>query len=98
MDKFKAMQDCFRAHPEVYADGMSCVTLSVISLHLLTSFLSEIMDDDDDEAPKTADDTSTAPPSERGIADDALSQDMPATHEPVKTPVEAAPSPTRTSS
>ena len=24
VEKFKAMQDCFRAHPEVYADGESC--------------------------------------------------------------------------
>ena len=27
VEKFKAMQDCFRAHPETYGEGMSCIPL-----------------------------------------------------------------------
>ena len=28
VEKFKAMQDCFREHPDVYAEGMSAVLLT----------------------------------------------------------------------
>lgn len=46
VEKFKAMQDCFRQHPEVYADGES-VHYGCFAI-LLSSACSDIMDDDDD--------------------------------------------------
>ena len=33
VEKFKAMQDCFRAHPEVYADGKYYATRSTGLIH-----------------------------------------------------------------
>lgn len=45
VEKFKGMQDCFRAHPDVYADGL-CSAL--VPWHRLT-WLIEIMDDEDEE-------------------------------------------------
>ncbi|PFH51555.1 hypothetical protein AMATHDRAFT_47068 [Amanita thiersii Skay4041] len=55
VEKFKAMQDCFREHPEVYADGMH--PFSMFMLEFIPSI--EIMDDDDDE-PATAPDGATS--------------------------------------
>jgi intermembrane space import and assembly protein 40 len=46
VEKFKAMQDCFREHPDEYGEGMDII-FSIILL-LLNLFL-EIADDDDEE-------------------------------------------------
>lgn len=49
VEKFKAMQDCFREHPDVYGDGTS---QSLVTLQLLPDIFHhrlDIMDDDDDE-------------------------------------------------
>lgn len=56
VEKFKAMQDCFREHPEVYAEGM--FTVCVGGEHLVLTILVELDDDDDPsaatESPETA--------------------------------------------
>lgn len=48
VEKFKAMQDCFRRHPDVYSDG-SCVSLG-FPIYYANRCLPEIMDDDEEEA------------------------------------------------
>lgn len=49
VEKFKGMQDCFREHPEVYAEG-ECLMLLAAETWVLTCFeLPEIMDDDEEE-------------------------------------------------
>ena len=48
VEKFKAMQQCFREHPEIYADGMFHTPAEAGYL-LLTCERLEIMDDDDDD-------------------------------------------------
>ena len=47
VEKFKAMQDCFREHPDVYAEGMTAVCPPHESLVLTVSI--ELDDDDDPE-------------------------------------------------
>lgn len=49
IEKFKAMQDCFREHPDVYADGKCSLPCSAMS-NLATS---EIKDDDEAEGTST---------------------------------------------
>jgi mitochondrial intermembrane space import and assembly protein 40 len=48
VEKFKAMQDCFREHPEVYGEGTSCCTTRVSNTYSRTSMSPEIDDDDED--------------------------------------------------
>jgi hypothetical protein len=55
VEKFKGMQDCFREHPDVYAEGASsCYTLEKDDRLLITFGIAEIMDDDED-APDSPD-------------------------------------------
>ena len=60
VEKFKAMQDCFRANPEVYGEGTSCFIFS--NYKKLTRVMSviEILGDDDDDIPAPA-----APPGDQ---------------------------------
>jgi len=63
VEKFKAMQDCFRENPDVYGDGMQ---LAFVLLSSVNVFKTEIMnDDEEDEAfgqSPTAGDTVPASP------------------------------------
>lgn len=56
VEKFKAMQDCFREHPDVYADGMYSLPFPCLS----NLAASEIMDDDEPEGPSAAGEQSSA--------------------------------------
>ena len=60
VEKFQAMQTCFRAHPEVYANGTHMLIHHLLGI---LSLLTEIMDDDDDDEPAPAD-GSNVPPSD----------------------------------
>lgn len=54
VELFKAMQDCFREHPEVYGEGASFSTF-VPRLNLFNAiFSTEIMNDDDDDVQNLA--------------------------------------------
>jgi len=46
VEKFKAMQDCFREHPDVYGDGMWILTVRVYRYIII--FAAEIMDDEEE--------------------------------------------------
>ena len=60
VEKFKAMQDCFRANPEVYGEGTSCfIFLNYKKLTCVMSVI-EILGDDDDDIPAPA-----APPGDQ---------------------------------
>jgi mitochondrial intermembrane space import and assembly protein 40 len=56
VEKFKAMQDCFREHPDIYAEGG--LTVSVTLESVVPIFPTELDDDDDphpaNEPPETA--------------------------------------------
>ncbi|KAH9944683.1 hypothetical protein B0H21DRAFT_779427 [Amylocystis lapponica] len=49
VEKFKAMQDCFREHPDVYGDGARDTVLGLETSVLMVC--AEIMDDDDEDDP-----------------------------------------------
>ena len=49
VEKFQNMQNCFKAHPEIYADGGDVFILLLESYTYW--FLQEIMNDDDEEQP-----------------------------------------------
>lgn len=51
VEKFKAMQDCFREHPDVYAEGMFTVCAENEDSLLTTSVE---LDDDDNDDPNAA--------------------------------------------
>ena len=58
VEHFKRMQDCFREHPEIYADGASLARPYVrqhADCHI------EIMRDDDDDEPAPASETAPTP-------------------------------------
>jgi intermembrane space import and assembly protein 40 len=59
VEAFKNMQDCFREHPDVYADGEHPPIPSLTLSHLLIPL--EIMSDDDDEPATTIPADETAP-------------------------------------
>jgi intermembrane space import and assembly protein 40 len=66
VEKFKAMQDCFRENPDVYGEGTHH-SLNPTTYILSQRFRTEIMNDDDDDeeqttAPPNAGDTVPAPP------------------------------------
>jgi len=67
------MQNCFRAHPEVYADG---TPYFVILYHPFDCqiFPLEIMNDDDDEEAIPAN-SANVPPAERSESEGKLSSD-----------------------
>jgi hypothetical protein len=53
VEKFKAMQDCFREHPDVYAEGdllLSLLLCSLCSRPPLDCLIVELMDDEEEEA------------------------------------------------
>lgn len=52
VEKFKAMQDCFREHPDVYAEGTLPVMLGTNPSSLFPIELGD--DDDDDDDPNAA--------------------------------------------
>lgn len=64
--KFKAMQDCFREHPDVYGEGSS--NIHTLSFILLTLCSPEIMNDEEDDLELPPSDSESplteAPPSE----------------------------------
>ncbi|CCA66331.1 related to MIA40-mitochondrial intermembrane space protein, involved in import and assembly of intermembrane space proteins [Serendipita indica DSM 11827] len=75
VEKFRAMQDCFREHPDVYAEGVSNETASgpygpAPQFDLLTYLLwtyVELADDGDEPEPSASDpSTSDPPPSPTG--------------------------------
>ena len=47
VEKFQSMQNCFRAHPEIYADGRIILILVLIICVLIEGF-TEIADDDEE--------------------------------------------------
>jgi intermembrane space import and assembly protein 40 len=47
VEKFKAMQDCFREHPDVYAEGTS--TVCAVGEPSILNISTELGDDDDDD-------------------------------------------------
>ena len=47
VEKFQNMQNCFRAHPEIYADG----GIYCSHVYLLVMVFIEIMNDEDEEQP-----------------------------------------------
>jgi len=55
VEKFKAMQDCFREHPDVYAEGMFAVLLAK------TVFTVSVELDDDDDDPDATTESSGTP-------------------------------------
>jgi intermembrane space import and assembly protein 40 len=65
VEKFKGMQECFREHPEVYAEGQfsSSFVICDIKSEMLIAMHTEIMDDDeeDDAAPAAAGADASAP-------------------------------------
>jgi mitochondrial intermembrane space import and assembly protein 40 len=67
VEKFKAMQDCFREHPDVYAEGelvVSCHCFASGGEGRVLNTFAEIMDDEEEEeaSGNTADGNSSAPP------------------------------------
>jgi intermembrane space import and assembly protein 40 len=68
VEKFKAMQDCFREHPDVYAEGMTAIH-PVHESPVLT--VSIELDDDDDP------DTATESPEAAVLTTDDTPLDAP---------------------
>lgn len=62
VEKFKAMQDCFREHPDVYGEGMK--RLHALGARLIIWCI-DIMNDDDDEDEELALPAGDSPGSER---------------------------------
>ena len=68
VEKFQSMQNCFRAHPEIYADGETIFFFVLIICVLIGGF-TEISDDDEEQPPqpessntdKVDDDATTTP-------------------------------------
>lgn len=75
IEKFKAMQDCFREHPDVYAEGM--FTISVTRQYIVLTISVEL-DDDDDPHP------ASEPPETAALATESTSLDTPLESTPVK--------------
>ena len=71
VEKFKAMQDCFREHPDVYAEG--ALAVSVVHQYVVLTISVEL-DDDDDLQP------ATEPPETAALVTENTSLDTP--HEP----------------
>ena len=70
VEKFKAMQDCFRENPDVYGEGTHH-SLHLTGLYPQPTFRTEIMNDNDDDddaeqspTPPTSGDTVPAPSAE----------------------------------
>ena len=57
VEKFKAMQDCFREHPDVYAEG----TFPVFAGNESSSLFPIELDEGDDDDPNAATEPSEAP-------------------------------------
>ena len=72
VDKFQNMQNCFRAHPDVYADGMCHFIIFSGALTIQCIQLEIINDDDDDEPAPTTHDGSTVPSAEENLSNDAI--------------------------
>lgn len=51
VEKFQNMQTCFRAHPEIYADGGIILFFVLIICLLIGGGFTEIANDDDEEQP-----------------------------------------------
>jgi intermembrane space import and assembly protein 40 len=58
VEKFKAMQDCFRRHPEIYSEGQLISSANFLVFSLI---LPEIMDDEEEEAAAAAPASGVAP-------------------------------------
>lgn len=81
VEKFKAMQDCFREHPDVYAEGVLMV--SIAHGHIVLTTPVEL-DDDDDPTP------TTEPPDTAALATENTQLETP--HEPTPIKVHTEPS------
>jgi intermembrane space import and assembly protein 40 len=57
VEKFQNMQNCFRAHPEIYADG-GIILFFVLIICVLTGF-TEIANDEDEEQPPPPESSNT---------------------------------------
>jgi intermembrane space import and assembly protein 40 len=64
VEMFKAMQTCFREHPEIYGDG-TCRSV-VHQSYLYTNSDSEIDDDEDEQPVPTSTEDADIPPSTTG--------------------------------
>jgi mitochondrial intermembrane space import and assembly protein 40 len=85
VEKFKAMQDCFRENPDVYGEGKYSTLSSVSWPTLLPLFQTEIMNDDEDE-----DEELPAPSSTGGDAVLASTARSSTEHSPAQVPSNAA--------
>lgn len=68
VEKFKAMQDCFRENPDVYGEGTPQFFGVNLAVFLIQHLRIEIMNDDEDDeeaptGPTTVGDTAPASPS-----------------------------------
>lgn len=64
VDKFQNMQNCFRVHPDVYADGAPHFIISYGALTIQYIQLEIMSDDDDDETAPAKHDGSNVPPTD----------------------------------
>jgi len=82
VEKFKAMQDCFREHPDIYAEGMFAVLLTARPVFTVSVEL-----DDDDDDPNTT----TEPSDAAKLAAEATPPDTPQEPTPAKVHTEHSP-------
>ena len=71
VEKFKAMQDCFREHPDVYAEGMFAVLL------VKPVFTVSVELDDDDDPDATTESSGTPVLTTEGVPLDTPQEPMP---------------------